>query len=205
MSETPGIPSDESSLTVLIRRIAEGSTSAMEGLYDATEHLLFGLIARIVTERVAAEEVLLDVYTHVWRQASTFDSGACDAAVWLTRIARAYAIERSRAAAHNTAVGQGAGPANLDICSENLDSEDAATMVRREVTCTALEALPPEQRQVIELAYFCGLSHNEIAARLALPLAEVKLQARLGMIKLSDLLRSLFDESEGSPAQPEGE
>ena len=193
MSDAPRIPSQEPSLTVLIQRIAEGSEPAMEGLYDATHRLLFGLIVRIVTGRTVAEEVMLDVYTHVWRQAEDFDSAACDAMTWLTRIARTYAIERSRAAPQGVAANQGKGPMSLEIPSQSQSAEDAATMARRELACSALEALPSEQRQVIEMAYYCGLSHNEIAASLALPLVRVKMSARLGMIKLSDLLRPLFD------------
>ncbi len=205
MSDTPGIPSDKSSLTAVIQRIAEGNTFAMEDLYDTTGRLIFGLIARIVPDRVTAEEVLLDVYTLVWRQARNFDPMTCDAVTWLMKIARTCAVERSRAVVQGAPASQGTGSANLEISSESLDSEDPATMVRRELACSALEALPPEQRQVVELAYFCGLSHNEIAAHMALPPAKVKMHARLGMIKLSDLLRSLFDEGEGSPRQPEGD
>lgn len=193
MSNAHRIPSEEPSLAVLIRQIAAGNESAMQGLYDATHRLLFGLIVRIVTERAAAEEVLLDVYTQVWRQAQDFDSAACDAMTWLTKIARTSAIERSRAEPQGAASDQGKSQVSLEISSESQGTEDEATMARRELACSALEALPSEQRQVIEMAYYCGLSHNEIAASLALPLVRVKMSARLGMIKLSDLLRPLFD------------
>jgi RNA polymerase sigma-70 factor (ECF subfamily) len=176
----------------LIRSAAGGDQSALDGLYDATSPLVFGLVLRIVGDRPTAEEVLLDVYTQAWRQAANYDEERGAPLAWLMTIARSRAIDRLRSGKHE----QYKEP--LDAVREISDTDpnpEQATVdsERRRLVCSALEALPAEQREVVELAYYSGLSHSEIALRLGQPLGTVKTRTRLAMIKLRDMLRPVLE------------
>jgi RNA polymerase sigma-70 factor (ECF subfamily) len=176
----------------LIRSAAGGDQSALAGLYDATSRLVFGLVLRIVGDRPTAEEVLLDVYTQAWRQAANYDEERGAPLAWLMTIARSRAIDRLRSGKHE----QYKEP--LDAVREISDTDpnpEQATVdsERRRLVCSALEALPAEQREVVELAYYSGLSHSEIALRLGQPLGTVKTRTRLAMIKLRDMLRPVLE------------
>jgi RNA polymerase sigma-70 factor, ECF subfamily len=172
----------------LIRKVADGDQSALATLYDSTSRLVFGLIVRIVVDRTIAEEVLLDVYTQVWRQAAAYDTKRGAPLVWLMTIARTRGIDRLRSGRHEQQHKE-----SLDAIGE-IKSNDASpetdtmTAERRQLVRSALESLSPEQREVIELAYYFGLSHSEIALKLGQPLGTVKTRTRLGMMKLRDML-----------------
>ena len=179
-------------LVALIRRVAGGEQSAVTAVYDATNRLVFGLILRVVGDRATAEEVLLDVYTQVWRQAATYDTSRGVPLAWIMTIARSRAIDRLRARRPDQ---QKKEP--LDAISEvratGISPEEASVYSeRQQLVRTALQTLSPEQREVIELAYYAGLSHSEIALKLGQPLGTVKTRTRLGMIKLRDMLRPVL-------------
>jgi RNA polymerase sigma-70 factor (ECF subfamily) len=176
----------------LIRSAAGGDQSALAGLYDATSRLVFGLVLRIVGDRPTAEEVLLDVYTQAWRQAANYDEERGAPLAWLMTIARSRAIDRLRSAKHEQY------KESLDAVREISDTDpnpEQATVdsERRRLVCSALATLPAEQREVVELAYYSGLSHSEIALRLGQPLGTVKTRTRLAMIKLRDMLRPVLE------------
>ncbi|HYV05599.1 MAG TPA: sigma-70 family RNA polymerase sigma factor [Blastocatellia bacterium] len=178
--------------TTLIRNSARGDQSALGELYDATSRLVFGLVLRIVGDRASAEEVLLDVYTQAWRQAANYDEARGAPLAWLMTIARSRAIDRIRSSKHD----QQKDP--LDAVAEISDREPSPEQAtvdseRRQLVRAALETLPAEQREVLELAYYSGLSHSEIASRLGQPLGTVKTRTRLAMIKLRDMLRPVLE------------
>jgi RNA polymerase sigma-70 factor, ECF subfamily len=177
----------------LIRGVAEGDQQALAALYDATSRTVYGLLLRILADASVAEEVLLDVYSQVWRQAGSYTEGRGTPLAWLTTIARSRAIDRLRrgrlerqrtepldAATHGGSVGARA--------EDDLMARELGTVVR-----AALESLPPEQREVIELAYYGGLSHSEIAAERGLPLGTVKTRTRLGMMRLREMLKPVYE------------
>jgi len=173
--------------------VADGDQSALTALYDSTSRLVFGLILRVVTDRSIAEEVLLDVYTQVWRQASTYDARRGAPLAWLMTIARTRGIDRLRSGKHehqNKESLDAIGEAAASTASPEADSVMAE---RRRLVRSALDTLSAEQREVIELAYYSGLSHSEIALRLGQPLGTVKTRTRLGMMKLRDMLRPLLE------------
>ena len=177
----------------LIRRVADGDQSALATLYDSTSRLVFGLILRIVVDRTIAEEVLLDVYTQVWRQAASYDIKRGAPLAWLMTIARTRGIDRLRSGRHEQQHKE-----SLDAIGEittNDASPETETVIaeRRQLVRSALESLSPEQREVIELAYYSGLSHSEIALKLGQPLGTVKTRTRLGMMKLRDMLRPTLE------------
>ncbi|HVG20327.1 MAG TPA: sigma-70 family RNA polymerase sigma factor [Blastocatellia bacterium] len=176
-------------LASLIRKVAGGDQSALTTLYDLTSRLIFGLILRIVIDRASAEEVLLDVYTQVWRQALNYDTTRGAPLAWMMTIARSRAIDRLRSGKHDL---QGKEPLESigEVTSNAVNPEEATVNSERQrIVRSALETLSAEQREVIELAYFSGLSHSEIALRLGQPLGTVKTRTRLGMMKLRDLLK----------------
>jgi RNA polymerase sigma-70 factor, ECF subfamily len=186
------VSSRDRDLVALIGRIAAGEQSALTAVYDATNRLVFGLILRIVTDRATAEEVLLDVYTQVWRQAASYDRARGVPLAWIMTIARSRAIDRVRAGRNDQqrkepleAIGEvrdaGVSPEEASVHSE-----------RQRLVRSALNTLVPEQREVIELAYYSGLSHSEIALKLGQPLGTVKTRTRLGMMKLRDMLRPIL-------------
>jgi RNA polymerase sigma-70 factor (ECF subfamily) len=173
--------------------VADGDQSALTDLYDSTSRLVFGLILRVVGDRATAEEVVLDVYTQVWRQASTYDSKRGAPLAWIMTIARTRAIDRLRSSRHDT---QNKEP--LDSIGETRSAgaspeENTVLSERRNLVRSALNLLSAEQREVIELAYYSGLSHSEIALKLNQPLGTVKTRTRLGMMKLRDTLRPMLE------------
>ena len=179
-------------LVALIRRVASGEQSAVTAVYDATNRLVFGLILRIVADRATAEEVLLDVYTQVWRQASTYDTSRGVPLAWIMTIARSRAIDRVRSGKQDH---QRREPLDAigEVRATGINPEEASVYSERQrLVRSALNTLSPEQREVIELAYYSGLSHSEIALKLGQPLGTVKTRTRLGMIKLRDMLRPIL-------------
>ncbi|HVF55550.1 MAG TPA: sigma-70 family RNA polymerase sigma factor [Pyrinomonadaceae bacterium] len=181
-------------LAELIGRVAGGDEGALTTLYETTSRLVYGLALRILRDAGAAEEVLLDVYTQVWRKAGAYQKGRGTPLSWLTTIARSRAIDRLRAGRYERqrseqleSETQGAHAATIHVGDE-MQAHETRASVR-----SALGELPPEQREVIELAYYGGMSHSEIAARLGQPLGTVKTRTRLGMMRLRELLRPAYE------------
>jgi RNA polymerase sigma-70 factor (ECF subfamily) len=171
----------------LLERIARGDTAALGLLYDRYAALAFGLAMRILRDPGVAEEVVQDAFLNAWRRASSFRPDRGEPRTWLLSIVHHRAIDRLRGAA-----GQ---RAELDLADapEPVDRADvwAETWVglEREAIARALAALPEEQRAAIELAFFGGLTHAEVAERLGEPLGTVKGRIRLGLTKLRTLLQ----------------
>jgi RNA polymerase sigma factor, sigma-70 family len=155
--------------------------------------LVFGLILRVVVDRSTAEEVLLDVYTQVWRQASTYDIKRGAPLAWLMTIARTRSIDRLRSGKHEHQNRESLDAIGEITSSTASPEADSVTAERRQLVRAALDTLSAEQREVIELAYYAGLSHSEIALKLGQPLGTVKTRTRLGMMKLRDMLRPALE------------
>jgi RNA polymerase sigma-70 factor, ECF subfamily len=164
----------------LLDRVVARDASAIASLYDRHSRLLYGLILRILRDRAEAEEVLQEVFVLVWTRAETYNATLGSPAAWLVRIARNRAIDRLRANQVRTRAAESVAPA------EPVESPEAAAAAteRQRAVARALEALPVEQRQLIEQAYFQGLTQSELAARFDLPLGTVKTRIRTGMMTL---------------------
>ncbi len=172
----------------LIENVAVGDQQALASLYDATSRTVYGLLLRILSDAGAAEEVLLDVYTQAWRQAASFDARRGAPMAWLTTIARSRAIDRlrrGRAEREHTEPLESVAwtAASGDDVEGGVRESETRALVR-----AALDELSPEQREVIEMAYYGGYSHSEIAAAKGMPLGTVKTRTRLGMMRLRELL-----------------
>ena len=181
-------------LISLVQRVATGDQSALATLYDTTNRLVYGLVLRVLGDVSSAEEVLLDVYTQVWRQAASYDTNRGAPLAWLTTIARSRAIDRLRSGWQDQRRKEsldilGDAPASAASPEEMTVASERQRFVRE-----ALNTLAPEQREVIELAYYSGLSHSEIAAKLNQPLGTVKTRTRLGMMKLREALAPMLGE-----------
>jgi RNA polymerase sigma-70 factor, ECF subfamily len=176
----------------LVGRISNEEQDALAEFYDITKRQVFGLLLRILNDEGAAEEVLLDVYMQVWRQARHYDVKRGAPQAWVATIARSRAIDRLRSVKHEVKLKE---PLDLSrIASIAYDGVDLVSdSERRKYVGDALESLPKEQREVIELAYFQGLSQTEISLKLAQPLGTVKTRTRLGLTKLRDSLKPLVD------------
>ncbi len=177
----------------LIKRVAEGDQSALAALYDATNRVVFGLVLRILNDRSTAEEVLLDVYTQVWRQAALYDRKRGAPLAWLMTIARSRAIDRFRSGRLDQQSRESLDDLGHLRSNSLSPEENTALSERQRLVRAALNALSVEQREVIELAYYSGLSHSEIALRLGQPLGTVKTRTRLGMIKLREALTPMVE------------
>ena len=173
----------------LLGRVAAGDGEAFAELFDRQSPLVLGVLIRVLRSRAAAEEVLQEVFLQVWRDARRYVPERASPRGWLLMLARSRALDRLRSRQarelREEAVAGGVGAAAVApaVGSARLEAED-----RRRQVQAALGGLPEEQRRCIELAFFDGLTHTEIAARLAAPLGTVKSRLLLGMRKLRQVL-----------------
>lgn len=189
-SPPPSSPTRDVNWIALLQRIASGDQAAVAELYDETNSLVFGLAFRILGERAAAEDVVVEVYAQVWKQAQTYDAQRGTPLSWLLTVTRSRAIDALRARRRVQSAELLETP--VDARADTPDPEEASGLVeRRRAVSQALESLSAEQRQVLELAYFSDLSHTEIAEKLGQPLGTVKTRIRTGLLRLRERLGSL--------------
>jgi RNA polymerase sigma-70 factor (ECF subfamily) len=186
---TGGAGLREQERLALIRRIATGDQSALADLYDAMSRQVYGLALRILSDTGAAEEVTLEVFTQVWKQAGLFDLSRGTPSAWLCTLARSRAIDRLRSGAQERRRAEPIETVAATAAVDTVDPETSAVDAERRVRVrAALDKLPPDQREAIELAYFGGYSHTEIAEQLGQPLGTVKTRIRLAMVRLREAL-----------------
>jgi RNA polymerase sigma-70 factor, ECF subfamily len=174
----------------LVEAIAMGDQGALHALYERTHRLVFTLIMRITDSRPAAEELTLDVFHDVWRRASAYDASGGSVLGWIMNQARSRAIDRLRYERRKKRASTGvsdspaAGP-TADIAEETMERRDQSRRLQN-----ALKALSPEERHVIETAYFGEQTYAQVAAQLHQPLGTVKTRIRSGLEKLRRALES---------------
>lgn len=173
----------------LVARLAGGDEQALACLYDSTNRIVYGLALRILGDPSSAEDVTMEVYLQVWRTAESYDRQRGTVSSWLVTLVRSRAIDclRSRKARRAELEENVDEVANLR--DSRPDPELASVEAgRSRIVQKAMANLSPDQREAIELAYFSGLSHAEVAAQTGLPLGTVKTRIRLGMLHLRKLL-----------------
>jgi len=182
----------------LVLRIERRDSDALAALYDRYSARLLGLALRIVMDPTEAEEVLQDVFFQVWRVAGSYDASRGPVLAWLLVLTRSRAIDRVRA----RRPAARAGVRRLDDVAEPRSSEDveAGSVTREwEALCrAAIAELPPDQHRALELAYFEGLTHQEIAERTSSPLGTVKTRVRLGLMKLRERVQPYRKRTDGA-------
>jgi RNA polymerase sigma-70 factor (ECF subfamily) len=171
----------------LMRLVADRDGGAFARLFERQAPVALGLLHRILGARGEAEEVLQEVFLQIWMQADRYDGARSTPRGWILMLARSRALDRLRrresARRREEVVGEEAGETVSPLGTERLESLE----VKRQVS-SALGALSPDQRRCIELAFFEGLTHTQIAERLEAPLGTVKSRILLGMNKLRQTL-----------------
>ena len=172
----------------LIGRMSNGDQSALAEFYDQSSRMVFGMVMRVVNDRSAAEEVTLDAFHQVWRQARNFDPDRGRPSSWLITIARNRAIDRLRSTRWNRQEQTPLQEVMPFLAETDTPEHSASAYEQQKLVRTALAQLNADQRQLIEIAFFSGLTHQQISATLNLPLGTVKTRIRAGMMKLRELL-----------------
>jgi RNA polymerase sigma-70 factor (ECF subfamily) len=166
----------------LVRAVARGDRAALAALYDRYSPIMFALALRIVRERREAEDLLHDVFLEVWRTAKDYDPDRGRVRTWLTIRMRSRALDLQKSARVSRNVGD---DSVLDRVASDTDIADSPDRAR---VRKALAELPSEQRQVLELGYFEGLSCSEIAEKLGTPIGTVKSRVAAALGKLRQYL-----------------
>ena len=171
---------------VLLARVARRDARAFEKLYDRHSRVVYSLLVRMVGERQVADELVQDVFLRLWRRAETFDEARGDLAPWLLTVARNIALDRIRSKAEKqrrSEDGDDDPPPPLAAPRGEawVDQQRLAERARE-----LMDELPDSQRKAIELAYFEGMSHTEVASSLDAPLGTVKSWVRKGLLHLRD-------------------
>jgi len=172
----------------LIQGMAARDAAALEVFYDRHHRVAFSLILRVVGIREDAEDVLADVFWQVWQQAARYEPSRGKPLAWLLTIARTRAIDCRRASGRRPI---NAGETSEPAASSHTNNPDRFVEAdTRRAVRSALESLPEQQRIPLEMAYFEGMSHSEIAAALQQPLGTMKDRIRTGMIHLKRVLKA---------------
>ena len=172
----------------LISRIADGDESAFATLYQRLSSSLYGMAYRMMNDAKEAEDVLQEGFTYIWRKAGTFDPSRSTPFAWAVMIVRNKAIDRLRVRQRSERLRESAEQSLVQERDES-SAEEPALRERRAIVRSALQQIPQEQREALELAFFGGLTHEQIADRLTIPLGTIKARIRRGLLKLRDVLQ----------------
>ncbi len=174
----------------VMRRVAEGDSVAFERVYDAFSGILYSLALRIVERPEDTEELLQEVFLKIWRDADEYDPRRGAPLAWAITITRHKAIDRIRSTTRRARLYEAAeAEARNDSAPLPQPVSDAEHSENARAVRESLGHLAPEVRESIELAFFGGLSHSQIASRLSLPLTTVKSRIRRAMMQLRQSLR----------------
>jgi RNA polymerase sigma-70 factor (ECF subfamily) len=169
-----------------VERLCAGDTRALEELYDRYSDLLYSLVMRILRRTAEAEDVVQETWLQAWRNAAAYDPARGTVGAWLVMAARSRALDRVRSEGSRLRA-ETAAAAEPPPSPEDPSVAAASRQLSSRVIA-ALEQLVPQHRQVLELAYFAGLSQSEVANRLSAPLGTVKSWTRQALMRLSELV-----------------
>lgn len=178
-------------LAALIERMQTGQERALEELYDATVGKLYALASAILRSAEDAEEVVCETYAYAWSNAARFDACRANALGWLLMLCRSRALDRLRQ--------RRATASALDVVALRESGDEIgdqpydilSLMQQRSTVHAALEQLTPERRQLVSLAFLQGMSHQEIADAMRLPLGTVKSHVRRALTQLREALEAM--------------
>jgi len=184
-------PNDDATVdAALVQQVLQRDMRAFEQLYDRHCRLVYGLVFRIVQQAGSAEEIVQDVFLQLWRNASQYDASRGPFLPWLLTMARNRALDTLRLKSERQRRREDQSEELPSICAvpqfeKELDQKRRASRIRELMT-----SLQPQQKRAIELAYFEGLSHTEIADTLNEPLGTVKSWIRNGLMRLREGLQA---------------
>ena len=189
MNEEEGTDKD----VELLQRIGAKDRAAFAEFYDKYSTLLFSIASRILNDAGEAEDVLQETFVQIWEKAGNFNPKLGKASSWAAILARNKAIDRIRASQRRMRLAKEAS-VEYAVTAEAEETVNGAVHGREKAKLiqSALVELPPEQRRAIEMAYFSGLTQNEISEELKEPLGTVKARIRRGMLSLRDQLEDLL-------------
>ena len=171
----------------LLARIRASDASALDALYARYASPVYSLVWKILQNAEESEDVALDVFWQIWRQADRYDPSRGAPPAWIFTVARSRAIDRLRARQRreDRTISFDDPAAKLDPLDEEVGPDQVASFRQtRDAVREAMQTLPPAQREAVELAFFKGLTHVEIATKLRQPLGTVKTRIRQGLIRL---------------------
>jgi RNA polymerase sigma-70 factor, ECF subfamily len=174
-------------LSELLRASSRGDEKAFAELYDATSRRLYGLVVRVVRDPAQAEEVAQEAFLEIWRTSARFDPARGSAMSWMMTIAHRKAVDRVRSAEAASRRDQ-TYEATTQERAYDITAEEVERSLEGQRVRNALESLTETQRGAVQLAYFGGYTHNEVAALLGIPLGTAKTRIRDGLIRLRDTL-----------------
>ncbi|MDX5363614.1 MAG: sigma-70 family RNA polymerase sigma factor [Pseudazoarcus pumilus] len=190
---------DEARLQAWISGIVARDESALAALYDAQVGRVFGLTLRIVRQPALAEEVTEDVFWQVWRQAPRFDASRGSVLAWLMTIARSRALDALRRTTSPEVHDEAAVAAAADADGGDDPLDLLGAVDERNRLHAALQGLDAQPRQLLALAFFRGLTHDEIAQHTGLPLGTVKSHLRRSLLQLRETLQATITRGSSTP------
>ncbi len=182
--------------TSMVTRVAAGDETALRRLYEEVGPRVLGIAVQILGDRSIAEDVVVEVFSQVWKQADRYDPTKGSVTTWIGTLARTRAIDLRRSRQRHS---RREAALEADDVNQLLDPGQTPLLFagdadRGELVRAALDRLPTEQRRAVEAAFFGGLSHTEIAAALGAPLGTVKTRIRSGLSTLRATLASAEGE-----------
>ena len=180
----------------LVGRMARGDKLACAELYDRFSRPLYSVALRILNDRSEAEDVIQETFLSLWENAGRFEADRGSAFGWAVTFARNRAIDRLRTRNRRSTLLSESAVGDLPGGNATVDGDSGDDLMFKEKTGAvraALSTLPPDQLRALELAFFSGLTQQEIAAKLSEPLGTVKARIRRGLLKLRDTLTRRHD------------
>lgn len=166
-------------LDSLMTLITGGDQQAFARFYDQTSHRVYGLVLRVLRDRVMSEEVTQEVFFEIWRKAPQFDRNRGAALSWIMTIAHRRAVDRVRKEARHARGHPALPDTDFDVVVETVEASLDHRRVRK-----ALDTLSPLQREVVVLAYYTGYTYRQVAEHLDIPLGTMKTRMRDGLLRL---------------------
>jgi RNA polymerase sigma-70 factor, ECF subfamily len=170
----------------LVDRLASRDQAALAELHDRYARVVYAMALKISGSPAEAEDVAIDTFWQVWQQANRYDPKRGSVAAWICTIARSRALDRLRTQRRSPLVATDEPPERVDLRVDEGAEQDVFLAERSAIVRSALGELSDPQREAIELAFYHGLSHAEIADRLNEPLGTIKTRIRLGLLKMRD-------------------
>jgi RNA polymerase sigma-70 factor (ECF subfamily) len=173
----------------LLALVAEGDHYAFAALYRRRAGLIYSLLVRMLVNEMEAQEVMQDAFVQIWRRAAQFDSARSSPVAWIIMIARGLAVDRLRARSRRNA---GHAAYERELVSLEMETNDFRPLERDDLAdacASALNHLPEEQGRALQLAFFRGWTHEEIARAVNEPLGTIKARIRRGLLALRKILK----------------